>query len=74
MAFLSGALIPLESAPQWRETAAKFLPMGYLVEGTKDVMVRGEGPAAALLPIGILLAFAGVITFIATRVFRWDTA
>ena len=74
MAFLSGAFIPLESAPQWMLTASKFLPMGYLVEGMKDVMVRGEGPAAALLPIAILLAFAAVITFIATRVFRWDTA
>ena len=51
MAFLSGAFIPLESAPQWLETASKFLPMGYLVEGMKDVMVRGEGPSAAFMPI-----------------------
>ena len=55
-------------------TISKFLPMGYLVEGMKDVMVRGEGPSAALLPMSILLAFAAVVTFIATRVFRWDTA
>ena len=51
MAFLSGAFIPLEAAPAWLSTVAKFLPMGYLVEGLKDVMVRGEGPQAALLPI-----------------------
>jgi ABC-2 type transport system permease protein len=37
-------------------------------------MVRGEGASAALLPILILLIFAAVVTFIATRVFRWDTA
>jgi len=74
MAFLSGAFIPLESAPQWMVTVSKFLPMGYLVEGMKDVMVRGEGASAALLPILILLIFAAVVTFIATRVFRWDTA
>ena len=53
---------------------AKFLPMGYLVEGLKDVLVRGEGPQAALLPILIMLVFAAVVTFIATRVFRWDAA
>ena len=47
--------------------------MGYLVEGMKDVMVRGEGPQAALLPIAILLVFAVVVTFIATRLFKWDT-
>lgn len=74
MAFLSGAFIPLESAPQWLATVSKFLPMGYLVEGMKDVMVRGEGPSAAFLPIVILLAFAAAVTFIATRVFRWDSA
>ena len=32
------------------QTVSKFLPMGYLVEGMKDVMVRGEGPQAALVP------------------------
>jgi ABC-2 type transport system permease protein len=74
MAFLSGAFIPLEAAPAWLVTISKFLPMGYLVEGMKDVMVRGEGPSAAFLPMVILLAFAAVVTFIATRVFRWDTA
>lgn len=74
MAFLSGAFIPLENAPGWMMTVSKFLPMGYLVEGLKDVMVRGEGPQAAVLPILILLGFAVVITAVATRLFRWDTA
>ncbi len=74
MAFLSGAFIPLDAAPQWMLTVSKVLPMGYLVEGMKDVMVRGEGPSAAFLPIVILLGFAVAITAIATRVFRWDTA
>ena len=48
--------------------------MGYLVEGLKDVMVRGEGPRRRCCRSSILLAFAAVVTFIATRVFRWDTA
>jgi len=74
MAFLSGAFIPLESAPAWLVTISKFLPMGYLVEGMKDVMVRGEPASAAFLPIVILLGFAVVITAVATRVFKWDTA
>ena len=74
MAFLSGAFIPLEAAPAWLVTVSKFLPMGYLVEGMKDVMVRGEPASAAFLPIVILLGFAVVITAIATRVFKWDTA
>jgi ABC-2 type transport system permease protein len=74
MAFLSGAFIPLEAAPAWLSTIGKFLPLTYLVEGLKDVMVRGEGPQSALLPIVILLAFAAVVTLIAMRFFRWEAA
>ncbi|MTD16712.1 ABC transporter permease [Nakamurella sp. YIM 132087] len=74
MAFLSGAFIPVEVAPQWMQVVSKFLPLGYLVDGMKDVMVRGQGPSAALIPILVLLAFAAVITVIATRLFKWDSA
>ena len=38
-----------------------------------DVMVRGDGPGAALLPIAILLAFATVVVLISTRFFTWET-
>lgn len=72
MAFLSGAFIPLEVAPSWIQGVAKVLPMGWLVSGLKDVMVRDQGPASALLPIGILLAFTLVVGAIATRFFKWD--
>lgn len=74
MGFLSGAFIPLAAAPVWLVAISKVMPMGYLVTGLSDVLVRGEGPSAALLPIGVLLAFAAVLTLIATRLFRWDAA
>lgn len=72
MAFLSGAFIPLDEAPAWLSAIANVLPLGWLVEGLKDVMVRGEGPGAALLPMLLILAFAGVVTFISTKFFAWD--
>ncbi len=74
MGFLSGAFIPLVAAPGWLVVISKVMPMGYMVSGLSDVLVRGEGPSAALLPIAILLAFAAVLTVIATRLFRWDAA
>jgi ABC-2 type transport system permease protein len=43
------------------------------VIGMQDVMARGEGPAAGLPAIGILLAIAAVLTAISVRVFRWDS-
>ena len=72
MAFLSGAFIPLEASPGWIQAISKVLPMGWLVEGLKDTMVRGEGPSAAILPMLLTLAFAAVLTLIATRFFSWE--
>ena len=72
MAFLSGSFFPLDQAPEWLRAVSKVLPLTYLNEGMLDVMVRGEGPSAVLVPIGVLLAFAAVVTLIAGRFFRWD--
>lgn len=74
MALLSGAFVPIEQGPAWLATVAKVLPLGYLVTGMKDVVVRGQSPGAAVAPILVLVAFALIITAIATRFFRWDNA
>jgi ABC-2 type transport system permease protein len=72
MAFLGGAFIPLNYAPAWINGVSYAMPLRYLVLGMQDVMARGEGPAAALPAIGILLGIAAVLTAISVRVFRWD--
>jgi ABC-2 type transport system permease protein len=73
MAFLGGAFIPLTYAPAWINTVSYVMPLRYLVIGMQDVMARGEGPAAGLPAIGILLGIAAVLTAISVRVFRWDS-
>ena len=60
------------SAPGWLRTVANLLPLHYLDEGMLDVMVRGQGPSAALAPIAVLTGFAVVVTMVA-RLFRWET-
>ncbi len=72
MAFLGGSFIPLEFAPHWLQQVSYVMPLRYLVVGMQNVMARGEGPASALPAMGVLLAFAAVVTFIAVRLFRWD--
>jgi ABC-2 type transport system permease protein len=72
MAFFSGTFLPLDVAPEWMRTVSLVLPLRYLNEGMLDVMVRGAGPGAALLPMAVLLAFAVVVGLLATRVFRWE--
>jgi len=72
MAFLGGAFLPLDFAPDWVRQASYVMPLRYLVTGMQDVMARGEGPAAALPAIGILLGFTLVVGVVAVRMFRWD--
>jgi ABC-2 type transport system permease protein len=73
MAFLSGSFFPLDGAPSWLRTVSNLLPLRHLNDGMLDVMVRGEGPGAALVPIAILAGFAIVVTLLAARLFRWET-
>ena len=72
MAFLGGAFVPLAFAPTWIQKVSYLMPLRYLVTGTQDVMARGDGPGAAVLPVAVLLGIAAVLTLAAVRLFRWD--
>jgi ABC-2 type transport system permease protein len=73
MAFLSGSFFPLDGTPAWLQAVSHSLPLRHLNDGMLDVMVRGQGPEAALSPMAILLVFTLVLTAIAARLFRWET-
>ncbi len=73
MSFLSGSFFPLDASPGWLRAFSNLLPLKHLNDGMLDVMVRGEGPSAALVPMVILFGFAVVVTAVAARLFRWDT-
>ncbi|MDP2775313.1 MAG: ABC transporter permease, partial [Nocardioides sp.] len=68
-----GSFFPLEGAPSWLRFVSNLLPLKHLNEGMLDLIVRGEGPSAALLPMAILAGFALVVTLVAARLFRWET-
>lgn len=73
MAFLSGAFIPLESAPPWMRAVSNLMPLTHLLDALKDVMVRDRDALSVLPHVGVLVGFAAVFTFVAIRVFRWET-
>jgi ABC-2 type transport system permease protein len=73
MAFLSGSFFPLEGAPDWLQGVSQVLPLRHLNDGMLDVMVRDQPWTAALVPMGILAAFAAVVTLLAARLFRWES-
>src|SRR5262249_62137966 len=67
MAFLGGAFIPLDFAPNWIKEVSYVMPLRYLVTGMQNVMARGLGPVSALPAIAVLLALTAVLTLIAVR-------
>ena len=73
MAFLSGSFFPLDDAPPWLDFVSHLMPLRYLNDGMLDVMVRGQGPSAALLPMAVLLGVAALVLAVAAIFFTWET-
>ncbi len=73
MAFLSGSFFPLDNAPKWLDVVSHLLPLRYLNDGMLDVMVRGQPPSAAVVPMLVLIGFAVVVLLVASRFFSWET-
>jgi ABC-2 type transport system permease protein len=72
MAFLSGAFFPLDGAPSWLQAVSHVMPLRYLVDSMRDVMVRGDSAVSVLPTLGGLLVFALILSVVASRLFRWD--
>lgn len=73
MAFLSGVFFPIDAMPGWVQGVSRLMPMRHLSSGLLDVLVREGTAGSVLIPMGVLLGFAAVVTLIATRVFTWDS-
>jgi ABC-2 type transport system permease protein len=74
MAFLSGTFFPIDAAPAWLKTLSEVFPLRHLNDGMLDVMVRGQGVAALVVPVLVLLGFAVVVGALALSLFSWDDA
>ncbi|EHR52118.1 ABC-type multidrug transport system, permease component [Saccharomonospora marina XMU15] len=72
MAFLSGTFFPIDAAPAWLRTVSQAFPMRHLTDGMLDVMVRGQGASALLVPALVLVGFTAVAGLVAGKVFRWE--
>ena len=70
--FLSGIFFPLEIMPDWLRSIATLMPLTYLGDALRQVMVGG----APFVPLGvdvlILGAWLAVCLVISGRFFRWQ--
>lgn len=72
MAFLSGVFFEVDALPEVVQSISWLMPLRHLSNGLLDVLVRDEGVGAILVPMGVLVGFALVITGIASRFFSWE--
>lgn len=72
MMFLSGVYFPISGAPAWLKPIISVLPLTYLVNGLRDVMVRGDTLSSLTTDIAVLAVTAVVGFGVASRAFRWE--
>jgi ABC-2 type transport system permease protein len=68
VAGLGGALAPVADLPDWVTPLSRLTPIYWAMKGFDSVLLDGEGMAAVLVPIAVLLGFAALlIAFVAWR-------
>lgn len=72
MMFLSGIFFSFEFLPGFLQTVARFLPLTYLGDALRQVMVNGTQVAPLGADLAILGGWLVVCLGIAARSFRWE--
>lgn len=70
--FLSGIFFAIDQMPEVLQVIARFLPLTYLADGLRQVMVDGTPFAPLALCYGVLIGFMVVCFGFAARFFRWQ--
>jgi ABC-2 type transport system permease protein len=72
MMFLSGIFFPMNNAPVWIQPIVKAMPLYYLANAMRDVMIKGFALWAVRWDIMILLVVTAVFLVLSVRFFRWE--
>ena len=70
--FLSGIFFPISFMPDWLQPVAAVMPLTYLGDALRQVMVGGSAYAPLLVDVGVLGAWLAGCFLIAARFFRWQ--
>jgi len=72
MMFLSGIFFSFAFLPGFLQTIARLLPLTYLADAMRQVMVNGTQVAPLGVDLAVLTGWLVVCLAIATRWFRWE--
>jgi len=72
MMFLSGAFFQIDQMPQFLQVVARLIPLTYLADALRQVMVGGAAFAPLWVCAAVLLGWLVVCFGIASRKFQWQ--
>ena len=72
MMFLSGVFFPIDAMPPFLQSIARLIPLTYLADALRQVMVGGVAFATLGVCAAVLLGWLVVCFGIAARTFRWQ--
>ena len=72
MMFLSGIFFSFDFMPSWLQSVARLLPLTYLADALRQVMVNGTQVAPLGVDLAILTGWLVVCLAVAARTFRWE--
>ena len=72
MMILSGTFFPIGSMPAFIEPLVKILPLTYLNDALRQIMVAGTPLYSMTTDIAVLAVWAVVTLAVTIRFFRWD--
>lgn len=70
--FLSGIFFPISFMPEWLQPVAALMPLTYLADGLRQVMVGGSAYAPLGIDILVLSVWLIVCFLLSARFFRWQ--
>ena len=70
--FLSGTFFPIEVMPGPLQSVARFLPLTYLSDAMRQVMVNGAAFAPLAVCVAVLAGWTVVCFGISARFFKWQ--
>ena len=72
MMFLSGTFFPIQAMPDALQAIARIIPLTYLADALRQVMVGGAAFAPLWVCFAVLVGWLVVCFAIAARKFRWQ--
>jgi ABC-2 type transport system permease protein len=72
MMFLSGVFYPIETMPWIFQKIAYILPLTYVNDALRAVMLKGSGVGDIWIDIAVLLGFTALFFYLGVKKFNRD--